>query len=202
MGLETQSRLGHRGKVAPQAKECDSQSLKSDSSQSLNTSLSGDTNPVSPRSSTQESKETIVHGTAGALISNALRKRRALREKELASADPAQIIRNEIQNAIDESLARHRNRGLDPRAAFLCVEFEGKKMLRNAHVTQDRDDEAIDHNKRMARRENIFSLAGVLCLAFPILLIFDALTFLLPRNYRMVLSNGAQDESMFGRVAL
>jgi hypothetical protein len=117
--------------------------------------------------------------------------------------EAATSIRAEIAGAIDESLARHRARGLSAQEAYACVEVEAQKMVRSAAAAEERDDEACAHNRRMRSRETLFSVAGVFCLVFPILLIFDAATVLaLPENFRTVLEMGAQEESLFGKTAL
>lgn len=111
-------------------------------------------------------------------------------------------VGEDVVAAIDASLARHRDRGLSPRDAFSSVEPEARKMLASALAAEKRDDESRAHNAQVRKREALFSIAGVCCLVFPILLIFDALTVTLPEDFRSVLAMGAQEDSLFGKTAL
>lgn len=111
-------------------------------------------------------------------------------------------IRSEIGTAIDDSLARHRAVGLDARLAYESVAAEARVLAQSAKSVAVTDTQAREHNKKVGRYGNFISLAGVCCLGLPILLIFDALTVLLPEDFRDVLSMGSQEESIFGRIAL
>lgn len=99
-------------------------------------------------------------------------------------------------------MARHSARGFSAWEAFSFVEPEAKKMGRSAIAAEKRDDESRAHNLQVGKRELAFTLAGVCCLAYPILLIFNTLTVLLPEEFRTVLAMGAQDDSLFGKTAL
>jgi hypothetical protein len=64
------------------------------------------------------------------------------------------------------------------------------------------DDEAYIRNAMVAKREALFSVMGIFCLGFPILLTFlAACNFILPSDFREVLAIGGQDDSLFGATS-
>lgn len=140
-----------------------------------------------------------IVATTISLIGRGLTKSRNAGPKTIVDGND---ISEDVISAINASLARHRDRGLSPLDAFMSVEPEAKKMLASTAAAEKRDDESRAHNAQVRKREAIFSITGVCCLVFPILLIFDALTVTLPEDFRSVLAMGAQEDSIFGRTAL
>lgn len=140
-----------------------------------------------------------IVATTISLIGRGLNK---TRKPEVKTTVDGNDISEDVIAAINESIARHRDRGLSARDAFMSVEPEAKKMLASAVAAEKRDDESRVYNALVRKRETAFSITGVCCLVFPILLIFDALTITLPDDFRSVLAMGAQDDSLFGKTAL
>lgn len=145
---------------------------------------------------------TGAFGTALRLLRYVSRQREVAecyRESESRAVESD--MRKGLETAIDASIDKGVQRGLSTAAAFRCVQQEASKTLESIEQIETADARARAHNRRMHKREAVLSLAGLLCLSFPVLLLFHMLVQLLPRNYRIVLAHGAQEPSAFGMAS-
>jgi hypothetical protein len=110
-------------------------------------------------------------------------------------------LQTALCEAMDTTLATSRSKGLSERAAIQMLQTEANRILNSIGETLSRDHTAIIHNRAMRKREASLSIAGIVCLVFPILVLFDTLTQFLPGEFRSVLAVGAQDDSSFGALS-
>jgi hypothetical protein len=124
---------------------------------------------------------------------------RIARDRENSS--PWASSRTAMCEAMDTTLATCRNNGLSEQEALQKLHTEAKNMLDSIGEILSRDRTAIIYNRAIRKRETLLSIAGIVCLVFPILVMFDVLTQFLPSEFRSVLAVGAQDESSFGALS-
>lgn len=117
------------------------------------------------------------------------------------SKDFETVVRGEIATAIEESLARENSFIRDRSALFKLLEDEARKMFDSAEAAQERDEYSREYNKRMKAREQLYRLAGMLCLLCPMLISFHAVMSLIPGAHVEVLQYAAQEDNVYGAAS-
>lgn len=110
-------------------------------------------------------------------------------------------VRAEINAAFDESLKRNRGVEAKPVDNFIIIEQEAVKMFDSVVAAEERDDLNRRHNRRMQSRHIFLSTVGIFCMAYPVLLMFDAMMKLFPDNHVRTLEIASQQPSMFGSAS-
>lgn len=107
-------------------------------------------------------------------------------------------VRAEISAVIDESLSRHKMFLHDRSDVLRLLEDEAQKMYQSVEAANVRDGFARRHNQRMAFRENMFRLVGMLILLCPASIAFSAIMMRFPERYLVVLADGARGNDLLG----
>jgi hypothetical protein len=156
-----------------------------------------------PWSTGEEYEESSASETACKIVAHGSRIKevqisRALDGEKSANAA---CLSTALDDAMNRTLADFRNKGMPEQAALLEVHAETKVLLASIDDVLSRDSAALVHNRAMCIRGAMLSLTGVVCLIFPILVMFDMLTEFLPAEFRSILAVGAQEESPFGALS-